>query len=141
MSNEINPLKADTRLLMQGKTIASNLVGFLCEVLVYPDKDGNVLGYRIQPELEMVEKNMQVYVVLKKFAAWYMEAHQHSTGVDKLRTFDNLVTAIFDFGMYWRVYQRLYPRETNYVVQICQQVLQAVGAEMAKDHESKKAGR
>lgn len=140
MSNRINIPKADTILLKQGAVIACNLVGFPAEIVLFDDGDGNVVGYRIQPELELVKLNITVYSHLKEFSVWYMGAHKHATAPGKIKTFANLLTAIFDFSVHWETFKRLDPVRADVTVQLCRQAMTAVGQEMLKDIEKLKAG-
>src|SRR5688500_12326299 len=93
----IAPKAPDTVLLGKAAAIASNVTGFPCEITVFHSKEtGDIIGYRVQPELDTVQANFLVYTHLKKFAIWYMQAHQQTSGLDNLKVFSDLISAIFD---------------------------------------------
>lgn len=130
----------DTSLFKKAVVICQHLAGFPCEVVVFHDQEGNLAGYRMQPDLKMTENNITVYRYLKDFAEWYMLAHQQFTGVDKMKVFKDLLSAIFDFGGYWRQYAAFDPGMSSAVIQLCSKAMNAAAMEMAAEFEKKKAG-
>ncbi len=133
------PKAPDTVLLGKAAAIASNVTGFPCEIVVIHDtKTGDIIGYRVQPELEVVMANIMVHHHLKKFALWYMQAHQQSSGMENLKVFSDLISAVFDFGGYWDAFKALEPIESDMVLQMCKRANQMAAAEIAQRMERDK---
>lgn len=127
-------------LLKQATIIITNLVQFPCQIVLFNDKENVFHGYRIEPDLKMVELNITIYSYLKEFAIWYLQAHQQSSGIHKLKLFTELVTAIYDFGLYWRQFAAFDPIRADVITQLCNQANRAASADIAADIERKKAG-
>lgn len=135
------PVGVDPRLMQQAAAVASNLVGFPCEIVLFDDaKTGEIKGYRIQPDLGLVEFDITVYSYLKEFAVFYMQAHQHTTGLEKLKTFNHLIPAIFDYGAHWQIYRGLDPGRAQMVLDICAVAIKKAGEDIARLMEEQKKG-
>jgi hypothetical protein len=130
----------DTALFKKAVVICQHLVGFPCEVVMFHHECGRLAGYRMQPDLKIMENNLTCYTYLKGFAEWYMKAHQQFTGIEKMKVFKDLISAIFDFGGYWRQYAAFDPGMSSAVVQLCSKAMTAAAMEMAAEYENKKAG-
>ncbi len=135
----IAPKAPDTIMLGKAAAIASNVTGFPCEIVVIHNKEtGDITGYRIQPDLNMVALNILVHSHLKKFAVWYMQAHQHTSGMDKVKVFHDLISAIFDFGGYWETFKAMEPMESDMVLQMCRRANEIAANEIAGNIEKAK---
>lgn len=133
--------KFDTVILHQAITVCGLLCGIPVEI-VPMHIHGEVVGYRMQPDLKMVEVDLQVHDFIKQFAKWYMEAHQHTSGIDKIKAFTEIITAIHDFNIHWQIFCRFNPELSRHVIAKCTYALQALAKDQVRImEENKKAGR
>lgn len=120
--------------------IASNMCSIPCEVVVLKRPDNHrIAGYLIQPDLKLVEINIKVYTFLKEFSLWYQEAHQISSGIDKVTVFTTFVSALFDFAGHWNQFCGFNPQRAMEVMQVCLEANRQAAANTAKVYENKKS--